>query len=85
MIPAYAHADIGFAGLKGLKSQIAGREVEFFVVAGIIGDMHFSVATDQLTIAFDDYRCVVKNAGITPLKQAGNQHHVQLGSQLAQA
>ncbi len=42
--------------------EIAGGEVEFFVVAGIVGDMHLAVAADDLPGLIDDRGSVVIDA-----------------------
>src|SRR5580704_9612511 len=48
--------------------EIAGREVKFFVVARVVGDVHLAVAVDDFARLVDDGGGVVINAGRAPLE-----------------
>src|SRR5271168_4065073 len=48
--------------------EIAGREVKFFVVARVVGDVHLAVAADDFAGLVDDGGGVVINAGRAPLE-----------------
>jgi hypothetical protein len=45
LIPTYLHADLGVAGLKGLKAQIAGRKIKFLrvMVLQVVGHVNFPI------------------------------------------
>src|SRR5437868_13303528 len=43
LVPADEYADAGIFCLEYLITQVAGSKIEFFVIGGIIGNMHFPV------------------------------------------
>ncbi len=44
LIPAHQHAHRAVGGRMRLETQVAGSEIELFVKARIVGDMHLAVA-----------------------------------------
>src|SRR3984885_10666113 len=55
--------------------EIAGREVKFFVVARVVGDVHLAVAADDFAGLVDDGGSVVINAGCTPLEDRRDDNY----------
>ena len=61
-----------------METQDARREVELLVVAGIIRDVHLTVATCYRSVFLKHDSGVVIEAGSTPLEKRGDQHHATL-------
>src|SRR6266550_7530638 len=74
LVPANADADLSARSVPRLKSKIARREIKFFVIQGIIGNMHFAIFTEQFSIRVDDCRGVVIEAGAASLKKRCNDY-----------
>ena len=66
------------------KAEVSRSEIEFFIVEGIIRDVHFSILAQQLPFVINHHRRVVVDAGRAFLKERGHDDHLQLGCQLAQ-
>ncbi len=47
LIPANLNADAAVGSIEIRKTEIAGREIKFFVVERIVGDMHFAVFAEE--------------------------------------
>src|SRR5260221_10058852 len=63
LIPADEYTDFCKARLPGAKAKISRSEVKFFVIKRIIGNVHFSVKSQQCSIGIDDDCRIVINAG----------------------
>src|SRR5262245_60906894 len=74
LIPANEDADTAEASVKCLKAQIAGSEIVFFVIEGIIGDVHLAKNTEQSTVGVEHGSSVVINPRSSPLEQGSNDH-----------
>ncbi len=57
----------------GRKTQIPGREIELLVVERIIGDMHLSIATRDLTPSVQHDGRIVVETGRTTLEERRDQ------------
>ena len=55
--------------------EIAGREIKFFVVARIVGDVHLAVAADDFAGLVDDGGGVVIDAGGAALEDRRDDDH----------
>ena len=62
LIPAYQHADRAARRRMRDEVEVAGREIKFFVVARIVGDVHLAVAADDFPGLVDDDGGVVIDA-----------------------
>src|ERR1019366_9678736 len=62
LIPAYEHADRAARGAVRDEIKIAWGKIIFFVIAGIVGDMHLAVAADDFPGLIDNGGSVVINA-----------------------
>src|SRR5437899_575393 len=47
LVPTNLHADARVLGIKIRKTEIAGSEIEFFVVQGIVGNVHLAVFSEK--------------------------------------
>lgn len=78
LIPADEHAEATDGGVDGLETEVAGREIEFLVVGGIIRDVHLAVFAGDGAVLVQHYGRVVVQAGSTALEERGDDHHAQL-------
>src|SRR5437867_2532564 len=69
LIPADERAYASVARLERAKAEIAGREVELFVIERIIGNVHLAIASNETPISINHDRCVVIHARCAPLKE----------------
>ena len=61
-----------------MEAQVAGGEVELFIVSRIVRDVHFAVATSQCSISLEhDRGVVIKTAG-SPFENGTNDDHPEL-------
>src|ERR1044071_3009152 len=63
LVPANTDADFPARRVPRPESEIARSEVKFFVIEGIIGNMHLAVLTEQFSIRVDNRRRVVIKTG----------------------
>ena len=81
LVPADQHTELCGIGGESLEAQIARREVVFFVVARIIGDMHLAVLARIALAPVEHSGGVVVQARRTPLEQADDDRRIELGCQ----
>src|SRR6185369_2018276 len=74
LVPTNADADLATRSVPRSKSEIARREVKFFVIQRIIGNMHFAIFPEQFSICVDDCRSVVIQASAASLEERCNDH-----------
>ena len=58
--------------LPGLETEVAGREIKFFVEQRVVGNVHLAVDAEQRTVGVNDGGGVVINAGGAFLEQRGD-------------
>ena len=63
LVPADQHADFSVARLPGIETEVAGREIKFFVEQRIVRDVHLAIDAEQRTVRVNDGGGVVINAG----------------------
>src|SRR6202035_1162383 len=68
LIPADQRAQAAGGGVEGAESQIAGGEVELFVVQRVVGDVHLAVEAAQGSVRIENGGGVVIDAGGALLK-----------------
>ena len=83
LVPANTHAYVTNRRLKALKTQIARREVKLLVEIRVVGDVHFSVGTQNRTVGLDHDRRIMKHASSAAFKYASDNHDFLLFSDLA--
>ena len=74
LVPANADADFSVRGRPCFETEIAGREIKFLVVGGIVGDMHLAIFPEQRPIGINDRRRVVINAGAPFFEKRRDDH-----------
>ncbi len=85
LVPAHQRSKFAEIGFERLKSQIARREIELFVIQRVVRDVHLAVDANQFSAAVDHGRSVVINAGRTTLEQRSNNRDVQFAGGFAKA
>ena len=75
LIPADLYAETANAGVDGFETEVAGGEVELFVVGGIVGDVHLAIFAGDRAVALKDHGSVVVEAGCTALEEGSNEHY----------
>lgn len=75
MVPADLEAEAADAGVDGVESEVAGGEVEFFVVGGVVGDVHLAVFSGYCSVFFEYYCCVVVEAGGSFFEEGGDEYY----------
>ena len=58
-----------------MKTKVARREVELFVVSRIIRNMHLAVLAGNASVLVEHYSGVVVKSGSTTFEKAGNQNN----------
>ena len=55
-------------GVEIREAEIAWREIKFFVVERVVGDVHFAVFAEEAAVGIEDRAGVVIDAGGAALK-----------------
>ena len=84
LVPANTDADPAPRSVPRSKSKIARREVKLFVIQRIIGNMHFAIFTEQLSVRVDDCGRVVIKPGAAPLKKRCDDYCAGLPGDVSQ-
>src|SRR3981081_24870 len=74
LVPADERAEFSSGRVEGFEAEIAGSEIEFFVVERIVGNVHLAVDASQHAIRIEDRSRVVIEAGRTLLEERRDQH-----------
>ena len=69
LVPANLNADAAVCGIEIRKAEIAGREIKFFVVKRIVGNVHFAVFAEERAVGVKDGAGVVIDAGGAALEK----------------
>ena len=83
LIPAHQHAEGADGGDNRRKTEITRGKVEFFVIARVIGDVHFAVATGDAAILFQYDSGIVVKSRPAFFKQRKHHNDSQFLSQSA--
>ena len=62
LIPTHQHAQFSNRSLYGFKPHVAGGEVEFFVISGVVRDVHFAVFARDTSVFIKHHRSIVIKA-----------------------
>ena len=84
LIPTYLHAETTYAGVDGLEAEIAGGEVEFLVVGGVVGNVHLAIFACNRTVALKDYGGVVVETRCAALEERGDEHNGVAACEIAE-
>lgn len=83
LVPAYEHAEASDRGVNRFEAEVAGGEVEFLVVGGIVGYVHLAVFAGYGAVGVEDYGGVVVEAGGASLEHGGDDDYAEFGGELA--
>ena len=75
LIPANLNADATVLGVEIGEAEVAGREIKFFVVERIVGDVHFAVFAEERAVGVEDGAGVVINAGSAAFEEGDNENN----------
>ena len=81
LVPTDQHPELAHRGGDGGEAQVARREIELFVKAGIVRNVHLAVQARDAAVAFQHHRRVVAQARCAAFKKRNHQHHAQLFGQ----
>ena len=84
LIPADLYAETADAGVDGFETEVAGGEVEFLVVGGVVGNVHLAVFARDGTVALKDYGGVVVEARCAALEERGDEHNGVAACEIAE-
>ncbi len=74
MIPADQRGDFTGTGGKGAKTQVSGREIKFFVISGVIGNVHLAVDAGDPAVGVNDRGTVVINSRCPAFEERCNDN-----------
>ena len=74
LIPAHADANVSALRFPALKTEISRCEIKFFIVTGIVGNMHFAILPENFASRVDDHGGVVINTSGAFFKERSNDH-----------
>ena len=78
LVPAHQHTNATKLRIKGPKTRVSRREVEFLVEEGIIRNVHLPIDPRDRAISIDDHRRIVIQSRSPALKQRCDDHHAML-------
>ena len=84
LIPADLYAETADAGVDGFETEVAGGEVELFVVGGIVGDVHLAVFAGDRCVALKDHGSVVVEPRCAALEEGSDEHYGVATSEFAE-
>src|ERR1700726_1734888 len=77
LVPAHQHADAREMSIEIRKSQVAGREIEFFVVKWIVRNMHLAIFAERRPVGVNRNSRIVINSRRPPLEKRSDDNDVQ--------
>src|SRR5271165_422499 len=80
LIPADQYADAGESRVDVDEAQIAGREVEFFEIQRIVGDVHLAINAGDFAIRADHRRRVVVQSSAAPFEERRDDDDAEFAS-----
>jgi len=85
LVPANQRRDTGVAGIERAEAQVPRREVIFFEIQWIVGDVHLAIQAQQTAIGIDHRRGVVIHARGSALEHRPHDDNGQLGREAREA
>lgn len=77
LVPAYEYSETPHGCVDGAEAHVAGCEVEFLVVGGVVGDVHLAVFAGHASVCFEHDSCVVVKTRRTALEQGRDENYAQ--------
>ena len=74
LVPTDERAQPTRAGIDGTEAEVAGREIEFFIVERVVRNMHLAVNAAQGTVGIKNRGGIVIDAGSSFFKQGSDEH-----------
>src|SRR5260370_4016567 len=68
LVPAHQRAHASIFRIKSLEAEIAGREVELFVVKRIVGDVHLAIDALESALGIKNRLAVLLETCRTPVE-----------------
>ena len=84
LVPAHKHSEAPHAGVDGVESEVARREVELLVIGRVVGDMHFAVFPGNASVAIYHHCCVVVESWCATLEEGCHDDNSQLTCEVAE-
>src|SRR5262245_36915535 len=81
-IPADAYAGAGVMSVERFEPQVAGREIELFVIERVVGYVHLAVDAGQMSVGVNYHGGVVVKPRGAALEQRSDDHDAMRGRQL---
>jgi len=78
LIPTHERPDPSHARVDRAEPEVAGREVVFLIVGGVVGDVHLAVHTDHASVDVDRRGAVVVETGRAALENGRDDHDPRL-------
>src|ERR1700676_2088675 len=78
LVPADLHADARVPGVEIGKTKIAGGEIEFFVIEGIVGNVHLAIFAEEAAVGVEHGYGVVIDAGGAAFEKRDDQRYFAL-------
>src|SRR5438477_3451204 len=78
LVPADQSAHASILRIKGLKAEVAGSEIEFLVIQGIVRNVHLAIDAFQAAIMIENRGSIVIQAPRAPLEYRCHDHHLKL-------
>lgn len=83
LVPAYEHAEASDRGVDRFEAEVAGCEVEFLVVGGVVGYVHLAVFAGYGSVSIEHDGGVVVEAGGASLEYGCDDDHAEFGGELS--
>jgi hypothetical protein len=64
--------------IEGFETQVAGREIKFFVVQGVVGNVHLAIDPAQRAVTLQHCHRVVVEPGCAALEEGSDHHYLFL-------
>ena len=77
LIPTDKYADFADTGINRPETCVSRGEIILFVIAGIIRNVHFTIAARQAAITIENYCSIVVKASSSSFKYRANNDHLQ--------
>ncbi len=77
LVPANQHADPPEARVEVGEPQVARREIKFFVIERVVGNVHLAVFSREGAVGIEHDRRVVVDAGGAALEQRADDDHAE--------
>ena len=85
LVPTDLHANAGEFGVEVEKAEIAGREIKFFVVERVVGNVHLAIFAEVGAVGIENGAGVVVDAGGAAFENGNDESDFFFFSDLREA